>query len=120
MIVDDEQDFREMIEYVLGRANKYEVLALPDTKDIIGQMHVFKPELIILDLHMPGVSGQEASNLLSQDSLGKNIPVIIFSALDKDSSKIKKQEDNIVAYLDKSMDADDLIVEIDKILESKE
>jgi len=119
MVVDDEVDFLRLTKLNLENSGKFEVTTLSSAKDILSQLHSFKPDIILLDLIMPTTGGLDVCDMLNNDSLGKNIPVVILSALSKDTDKLKAYRTGIVDYLVKPIESKDLIVKIEKALEFK-
>lgn len=119
MVVDDESDFLFITKLNLEQTGKFEVLTLPNAKDILSQFHNFKPHLILLDLLMPGVGGLDACEMLNRDPQGKGVPIIILSALNKDVDKLRAYKAGVVDYLNKPIESKDLIVRIEKALQYK-
>jgi len=119
MIVDDEEDFIKITKLNLEATGQYEVLALPTAKDIISQVHIFKPDVILLDMLMPAIGGIEACEMLNNDSIGKGIPIIIVSALVKPQDKVKVYKLGVVDYVEKPIEKDQLIAKIEKAQQNK-
>lgn len=119
LIVDDELDFLKMIKLNLEQTEKFEVLTLPSANDIISHVHSFKPDLILLDMVMPGVGGIEVCEMLNHDPEGQVLPILILSALDKDKDKLMAFKKGVVGYLTKPIEKDVLIVKIENALRSK-
>ncbi len=103
LVVDDEVDFTRLLKSNLEETGKYEVLALPNANDIISQVHAFKPEIILLDIIMPGTKGIEVCEMLNKDIIGKAIPIIIISALAKDADKYKAYKVGVVDYMENQL-----------------
>lgn len=119
LMVDDELDFSRMIKLNLEDTGKFEVLVLPSANEIVSQLHSFKPDLILLDLVMPGIGGIEVCDMLNNDQLGRTLPVIILSALDKDKDKLLAYKKGVVGYLNKPVEKDELIAKIEGVLRTK-
>lgn len=119
MIVDDEEYFLRIVKLNLEESGKYEVLTLAKAKNIINEVHDFKPDIILLDLLMPVIGGIEVCEMLNKDPIGKDTPIIIVSALEKDQDKLKAYKEGIVDYLTKPIAKDELIARIEKALASK-
>lgn len=119
MVVDDEPDFIKVIKLNLEETGNYEVMALSTAKDIIPEVHSFKPDVILLDMLMPSTGGLDACEMLNNDPLGKNIPIIIVSALSKDQDKYAAYKKGIIDYLVKPIENKDLITAIENALENK-
>jgi PAS domain S-box-containing protein len=78
------------------------------------------PDIILLDLHLPDISGDEVLVRLRQDSRTQNIPVIVISA-DATPSHIKEvMAAGAQAYLTKPLDVDQFLLTVDKMLEEKQ
>lgn len=119
MIVDDEEGFIRMLKMNLELSAKFEVMALSSAKDIVANVQAFKPDLILLDLIMPGIGGLEVCEMLNNDPIGKMTPIIILSALSKDIDKLKAYKLGIVDYITKPIETQKLITLIERSLEFK-
>ncbi len=120
LIVDDEEDFLKITKLNLEDTGRYETLTLSSGKDIISRVHEFRPDIIVLDILMPGIGGIEACQMLNDDSLGAEIPIIILSALDKEQDKQKAYRLGVVDYVVKPIKKSVLIDKIEKALRLKE
>ena len=120
MIIDDENDFLEITKLNLEQTNKYEVATLSNAKDIISQVHISEPDIILLDILMPGIDGLKTCEMLNTDPLGKVTPIIILSALAKSQDKLKAYKLGVVDYITKPVDKENLIFKIEKALQSKQ
>ena len=120
MVIDDDDDFLRITELNLDKTGKYVVMSLSSAKDIIAQVHSFRPDVILLDLLMPAIGGLEACEMLNDDPIGRGVPIIILSALDKDTDKLKAYKAGVVDYLVKPIEKKDLVAKIEKALEFKE
>ncbi|MFH0731515.1 MAG: response regulator [Candidatus Omnitrophota bacterium] len=119
LIVDDEKDLLAILKMNLEQTEKYEVMISPTAKDILALIHDFKPDIILMDMLMPVTGGIDACQMLNSDPAGKNIPIIIFSALDKEQDKLRAYKAGVVDYVAKPLDVDILISKIDKAIKSK-
>ena len=119
MLVDDEEDFLKLVKLNLEKEGNYEVKTLSTAKDIIAQAHLFKPDVILLDMIMPSVGGLEACEMLNNDQAAKGIPIIILSVLNKDQDRILAYKKGIINYLTKPIEKKDLIAAIKNALEYK-
>jgi len=78
LIVDDEEDTLEMLSIILEHEN-YETWKATNGKEAL-KLVKRGPNLVLLDIRMPGLSGLEVCRRLKQDDEFKHIPIIIFSA----------------------------------------
>ena len=98
LIVEDDRDISELVRYNLEREG-YDVSALFEGGDAFDHALKRKPDLIVLDLMLPGTDGMEICRLLKSEEGTKNIPVIMLTA--------KGEESDVVVGL--QMGADDYI-----------
>jgi len=80
LLVDDDQDINSLIQGELERLG-YEVKSLDGGEEVLGTMRSYKPDLLIMDVMLPGVDGYSLTNNIAEDEDLKDIPVIIMSAL---------------------------------------
>lgn len=80
LVVDDDKHFTASLSRLL-KTYAFTVEAINDPKHTFDHVASFKPDLVILDLKMPGMSGSSVAAQLSQNPETKNIPVIILSGL---------------------------------------
>ncbi|MFH0739466.1 MAG: response regulator [Candidatus Omnitrophota bacterium] len=114
-IVDDDEVILESLRRLLVLAG-FEVEAAKDSKEVITRIKVFKPQLILLDLLMPGMGGFEICEILNSDKQTSGIPIIILSAL-ADPADIKRAYHlGVVGYLGKPYDFNELLKEVQKAL----
>ncbi|MCX5668860.1 MAG: response regulator [Candidatus Omnitrophica bacterium] len=119
LVVDDETAFLRIVKLNLEETNNYEVLTLSSAEDILFQVHAFKPDIILLDILLPGIKGLEACEMLNKDPIGACTPIIILSALDKVTDKLQAFKVGVVDYLVKPMGKEELIAKIEKALRAK-
>jgi len=116
MVIDDEEDFLTMTKLNLEKTDKFVVMTLAKAKDVLFYVHSFKPDVILLDMLMPKIGGIEVCEALNEDLIGKNIPIIIISALGKDVDKLSAYKNGVVDYIVKPAELDKIVVAIDKVL----
>ncbi|MFA5028432.1 MAG: response regulator, partial [Candidatus Methylomirabilota bacterium] len=80
LIVEDDLHIIELLTYNLGKEG-FNVIALPNGETVLELASKIKPDLILLDLMMPGLNGHEILHLLKRNMRLYRIPVIIISAL---------------------------------------
>jgi len=120
LMLDDEKDFVRITKLNLESTGEYEVMGLSNAKDLISQVHVFKPDVILLDIIMPGLGGIEACEMLNNDPIGQGTPIIIISALEKEQDKVKAFKLGVVDYIVKPVQKDEIISKIEKALKLKQ
>lgn len=102
LVVDDNINFLQLAQLALGTED-YEVHTATDGKDGFEQAKAVKPDIILMDVMMPNVSGLELMRmLLAEDDL-RGIPVLVMTAshFDPSTEQVFKQEPNIKGFLQK-------------------
>lgn len=84
LLVEDEPALREALAYQLRR-QEYEVEALADGKDAVEAVHRLKPDLILLDVMLPGLEGFEVCRIIRQDM---NMPAFFLAARDDEIDRV--------------------------------
>jgi len=98
LVVDDEKDIVDLITYNLQR-NGYKVLCAFDGNDAVTVAQKEIPDLVILDLMLPGIDGTEVARRLKADPTTANVPIIMLTA--------KGEETDVVVGL--TLGADDYV-----------
>ena len=81
LIVDDEPKFTQMVRLNLEKTGDYEVEEVNDAEQVVETAGRFKPDLVLLDVMMPGMDGGEVYALLKSHRLLKDVPVIFVTAV---------------------------------------
>jgi two-component system alkaline phosphatase synthesis response regulator PhoP len=100
LIADDEPDILEIIQYNLQNEG-YEVVAVKNGNEAIDQAKKFQPDLIILDIMMPGKNGIEVCNLLRMQPAYNETLIIFLTALSDEGTEVKGLETGADDYLTK-------------------
>jgi len=114
MIVDDETDLREMLNLMI-RKEGYKTAMAEDGDDFLSTIDDFQPDLVTLDVMMPGLTTREILDKLKEK---KTKPKIILLTVVRYSEEEKQKlyKMGIVDYVTKPFDLDDLIFKIHKHL----
>ncbi len=119
LIVDDDKDFVDMIKSGLECVGHYEVKGLTDPTQIIFEVNSFMPKVILLDLVMTQIDGFRVCEMLKDDSIGRDIPIVIISAMDDDINKIKALQLSVSDYLVKPVYMGHVVAALEKAAEDK-
>ncbi|MCK5243539.1 response regulator [bacterium] len=115
VVVDDEEDILGLIEKILS-SNSYSVLLAKNGKELFELLSRIKPDLIVLDVMMPGKDGYAICGHLKQKLETKDIPIMMLTVL-ADSSHVEKgKKMGAAAYLTKPFEPRELERQIKKIL----
>lgn len=119
LIADDDAAVLNSLKRLLELSG-FDVEATQDPKEVLPKTKAFKPNLILLDLLMPGIGGLEVCQMLNKDKETNGIPVIIISALSKEEDIKKAYLMGVVGYKIKPYDFSELLREINKTIAYKE
>jgi CheY-like chemotaxis protein len=84
LIAEDEPDIRDLIKFTLTFAG-YEVVAVGNGADAVTRARSERPDLVLMDVRMPRMTGYEACALMKADPQISNIPVVFLSAKGQES-----------------------------------
>jgi len=111
LLIEDEADLVMTVRFRLENAD-YEVIAAADGQEGLDRVRDGNPDLILLDLMLPKVSGFNVLKTLKADARYSKIPVIIFTARAQEADKKIGEELGADAYITKPFDADMLLAKI--------
>ncbi len=117
MIAEDERDIRDLINFTLGFAG-YEVITSSNGEEAYQAALREIPDLILLDVRMPRMTGYEACKLLKEQESTRDIPIIFLSAKGQESEVKIGLEVGAEEYILKPFSPDQLVERIKAILQS--
>ena len=115
LVVDDEPDVTALITYNL-RGKGYAVEAVNDPNQSVGVARSFLPDLVILDVMMPDLSGIQICRMLRADPKLKAVPVIFLTAKAEESDRIQGFEVGADDYVCKPFSPKELMMRVQSIL----
>ncbi len=115
LIVEDEKDIVKMLDYNLKKEG-YKTLVAHDGEDALDAANVKHPDLILLDLMLPGVDGLEVCKQLKFERKTASIPVIMLTAKTQESDKVVGLELGADDYVTKPFSPRELIARIKAVL----
>lgn len=115
LIVEDEKDIIKMLEYNLQKEG-FKTFSVRDGEDALDAAKAERPDLILLDLMLPGIDGLEVCKALKADSKTVSIPVIMLTAKGQESDKIVGLELGADDYMTKPFSPRELIARIKAVL----
>lgn len=111
LVVDDMPVNVELLSLILT-TNHFEVLVAHDGESALAIMESHLPQLILLDVMMPGIDGFETCQRLKMQSRTKNIPVIFMTVLTDQQNKLKGFEAGAVDYITKPFYKEEVLARI--------
>ena len=113
LVVDDEDNLRSMLAAAL-RHHGYGVAIAVDGEDALSALEDSRPELVVLDVMMPGLDGFEVCRRMRADS--DNTPVLFLTARDGTDDKVRGLRLGADDYLEKPFSLEELVARIEAIL----
>ncbi len=115
LIVDDERDIIKMLDYNLKKEG-FRVISAYDGEDAIDSALKERPDLIVLDLMLPGLDGLEVCKTIKKENETANIPIIMLTAKAQEADKIVGLELGADDYITKPFSPRELIARIKAVL----
>ena len=120
--MDDEPDILNLAKMILEKKG-YQVIVAPDGDVGLAKTKSESPDLVLLDVVMPGKSGLEVCKLVKSQSETKHIPVVIFTVLGRDIDRKLAVEAGAEGHFTKPFTTDSFLAEVkrhlDRVRESK-
>lgn len=117
LVVDDDTSLLQMMGLMLKRAGHTAIMA-SDGRDGIEIAKREKPDMAIIDIMMPDLSGYEVCSILRQDPQTKDIPLLILTALSQHEYRKRAEESGADGFVTKPVTRDDLVSHIEDLLRS--
>jgi len=115
LIVDDQNTVRQALRKVLQHEG-YEVLEASNADQALSQTVLHTPDLIVLDIMMPGKSGLQVSAAIKSRAEYKKVPIVLLSAMGaKGGEQELKAQSFADAFLSKPCKARDILAVIDRL-----
>jgi len=115
LVIEDEPDIRELIEFNLKK-DGYNVLLANNGEKGLKDARSYEPDLILLDLMLPGIQGLDVCRIIKSDENIKNTPIIILSALGQEEDIVSGLEAGADDYVSKPFSLDVLNARIKTVL----
>lgn len=115
VLVDDSYAELQLIEGCLRGAN-HTVVSLPSSENLEDKLAIEKPDLVVLDVVMPGRNGFQTCRDLKNDDRCKHIPVILCTSKGTESDKFWGQQQGANGYIVKPFKAEDLLAAVKKVM----
>ncbi|MBI4905343.1 MAG: response regulator [Acidobacteria bacterium] len=115
LVADDYKDTRDLYGEFLSRAGFHVALA-SDGLEAVGKARELQPDLIVMDLSMPGMDGAKANHRLKEDERTKCIPVVLLTAYELEHLAAELSLAGFAGFLMKPCMPNELIAEINRVL----
>ena len=111
LVVDDSPTERHVLHELLTK-NGYQVTTAESGEEGIEKAKTELPDLILMDVVMPGLNGYQATRTLTRDEATKNIPIIVCTSKGQETDKIWGLRQGAIDYLIKPVNGDELLSKI--------
>ena len=111
LIVDDSPTERHFLGELLTK-NGFQVIALESGEEAVAKTKELLPDLILMDVVMPGMNGFQATRTISKDEATKHIPIIVCTSKGQETDKIWGLRQGAIDYLVKPLNGQELLQRI--------
>lgn len=115
LVAEDERDIRELIVFTL-QISGFNVVEVPNGEEAVRKATELKPDLVLMDVRMPKMTGYEACKALKAQESTKDIPVVFLSAKGQENEITMGLELGAEEYFLKPFAPDQLTERVNKIL----
>tara|TARA_Y100001970_G_C14195407_1_gene837778 strand:+ start:1123 stop:1824 length:702 start_codon:yes stop_codon:yes gene_type:complete len=115
LIIEDDKDIVEMLSFHLKK-NNYTILYSYNGEDGLTKARENNPDLILLDLMLPGIHGLDVCRIIKSDQKTKNIPIIMLTAMGQEDDVVKGLETGGDDYITKPFSLDIISARIKAVL----
>jgi phosphate regulon transcriptional regulator PhoB len=115
LVVDDEREIRELLRYNLERQG-YQVLTAQDGEEGLKRIFATHPDLVLLDLLLPGLNGLEVLRELRQEPSTRDLPVLLLTARGTEMDKLLGFERGADDYVTKPFSPREVIARVEAVL----
>ena len=115
LVIEDNDDIRKLLQTNLD-ARGYGVILAKDGKSALAQLANPNPDLVLLDIKLPDISGWDVLSRIKTDNLLKHIPVIIMTGSERPGDDENAVSMGAACYISKPFSLRSLLIKIDEII----
>ena len=115
LVIEDEQDLASLLEYNL-KADGHEPDLARTGAAGVARVKTFKPDLVLLDLMLPDVSGSEVCRMIRELPEGKRLPIIMVTARGEETDRVRGLEQGADDYVVKPFSVKELLLRVKAVL----
>lgn len=119
MIVDDDDENLKMLSLCF-KSNDYRLLVAQDGESAINKINLAKPNIILMDVVMPGIDGFDTCRKLKENVATRDIPIIFMTSLNDSESIIKGFEAGAIDYVSKPFNFEEIKIRVSNQLKIQE
>lgn len=114
MVIEDDNGIREMLQVAL--ALYYEIFAFANGDDIIGLLDVHEPDLLVLDINLPGTDGFRLCEKIRSQARDRGLPILFMTVRRDNASFLKSLESGGDSVITKPFEMKQLVDRIEYLL----
>lgn len=114
LVVEDDEEIASVLQRSL-RVEGYEVAVSADGNDALDQSRTFNPDIVILDLGLPGMDGMDVARTMRRDG-AEGVPILMLTARDAIESRVEGLDAGADDYLVKPFERDELLARLRALL----
>lgn len=111
LIVDDSPTERHFLGELLTK-NGFQIMTLESGEEAVQKTKELMPDLILMDVVMPGMNGFQATRTISRDEATKHIPIIMCTSKNQETDMVWAKRQGAVEYVVKPVDSQELLNKI--------
>jgi diguanylate cyclase (GGDEF)-like protein len=117
LVADDEPHIRRILQFLLEQEG-FEVIMAENGEEAWKQVAVAQPDLVLLDVMMPGMDGYAVLSVIREGFETRNLPVILLTAKGEDQDKVRGLKGGANDYVVKPFNHDELLLRVTNLLEA--
>lgn len=111
LIVDDSPTERHFLGELLTK-NGFQIMTLESGEEAVARTKEIMPDLILMDVVMPGMNGFQATRTITRDDATKNIPIIMCTSKNQETDMVWAKRQGATEYVVKPVDPQELLNKI--------
>ena len=115
LIIDDSPTDVRVFTTLLERAG-YQVDSIGNAEDGIERVRAIKPDLVIMDVIMPGMNGFQATRTLTRDPVTASVPIVMITTKSMETDRVWGMRQGAKAFITKPVNEKELLTCIDELL----
>jgi two-component system, OmpR family, phosphate regulon response regulator PhoB len=115
LVIEDEQDLADLLEYNL-KAEGHEPDVARTGASGVARVKAFKPDLVLLDLMLPDISGSEVCRMIRELPEGKRLPIVMVTARGEETDRVRGFEQGADDYVVKPFSVKELLLRVKAVL----